>query len=103
MRITLPLIPVFLLALAGLVQTLTRAVRAADAPPDPCEQIQRACGEAGFTRDVPGSKDLMSKCFQPTLRGESVPGVPVDPDTVKACQAKSSAKSSHSGRRKRLN
>jgi hypothetical protein len=56
---------------------------AADTPT--CDQIQTACGQAGFTRDMPEGKDLVTKCYQPLLRGQSVEGVPMDPDKIKKC------------------
>jgi len=55
------------------------------ADPDPCQQIQDICGEAGYTRELSGGKDLMTKCYWPTLQGQAVDGVKVDPDTVQKC------------------
>ncbi len=61
------------------------AAGAQAAEPPSCQEIQGLCGKAGFTRDLPGGKDLMSKCYQPILQGQSVAGVIVDPDIVKKC------------------
>lgn len=89
----------FLLPLGAalFVARLSTASFAAD--PTPCEQIQRACGEAGFTRDLPEGRDLMSKCFKPILLGQEIPGVKVDSDLVKKCNESQSAKPK--GRRQR--
>jgi hypothetical protein len=57
----------------------------------PCTVIQRACGEAGFTRDLPEGRDLMTKCFKPILAGQQIANVQADPDTVKQCNAQQSA------------
>jgi hypothetical protein len=58
----------------------------AHASTDPaCEKIQYSCGEAGYTRDVPGGKDLMENCFQPILKGLPVDGVKTDPEMLKKC------------------
>lgn len=62
-----------------------------------CDQLQRTCGEAGFTRDVPGGRDLMEKCYRPLLNGQDVPGVKADPDLVKKCNEQ--AKPKHGRRR----
>ena len=51
-----------------------------------CDQIQHTCGEAGFTRDLPEGRDLMSKCFQPIMQGQKVAGVNIDPDLIKKCR-----------------
>lgn len=59
----------------------------------PCEQIQDACGEAGFTRDVPGGRDLMTRCFNPILQGQQISGVKVDADQVKKCKDSQNKKS----------
>lgn len=71
---------------------------AADQPA--CDEIQHSCGEAGFTRDVPGGKDLMSKCFQPLMLGQDVAGVKVDPDLVKKCSEEQKQKPKQGSRRK---
>jgi len=52
-----------------------------------CEEIQHLCGEAGYTRDMPEGKDLMKKCFEPIMQGQTVPGVKADADLVKKCEA----------------
>lgn len=61
-----------------------------------CEQIQQACGEAGFTRDNPSGRDLDTKCFKPIMNGEGakVSGVHVDPSLVKKCKTESQPKKS---------
>jgi hypothetical protein len=58
-----------------------------------CEEIQTACGRAGYARDVPGGKDLMTKCYNPILQGQSVSGVKVDDETVKKCKEPKNTKS----------
>ncbi len=66
-----------------------------------CEEIQQACGRAGFTRDVPGGKDLDQKCYQPLMHGETVKGVAVEPSLVKKCTAENTApKPKPTGKRK---
>jgi hypothetical protein len=47
-----------------------------------CEEIQTACGRAGCTRDVPGAKDLMAKCYDPILQVQSVSGVKVSDENA---------------------
>ena len=80
--------------LAAIVSVPVSAPNQARADDTPCGQIQTACGEAGFTRDVPGGKDLMTKCFNPILQGQTITGVKVDPDTVKKCKAQQNTKPS---------
>ena len=67
----------------------------------PCEQIQRACGEAGFTRDLPAGKDLMLQCFRPLMKGQDVAGVKADPDLVKKCKEQQTRKPRIKKRRNR--
>lgn len=64
----------------------------ADDNPTACEQIQRQCGEAGFTRNLPQGKDLDTKCFQPIMKGQDVAGVKVDPDLVEKCKEEQTKK-----------
>jgi hypothetical protein len=85
---------------APLVWALPSVALATDQPD--CEKIQQACGEAGYTRGVPDGKDLMSKCFDPIMKGQNIEGVKVDPDSVKKCtdeqkQPKSKGKHKHGG------
>ncbi len=72
----------------------------ASGTPTACEQIQHACGEAGFTRNLPAGRDLETQCFQPLIQGQVVPGVQVASDLVKKCQAEQSTQPK-TNRRKR--
>jgi len=72
----------------------------ADDNPTACEQIQRQCGEAGFTRNLPQGRDLDSKCFQPIMKGQDVVGVKVDPDLVKKCKDEQTKKPALKKRRR---
>ena len=57
--------------------------------PGPCRQIMKACRDAGFKRgQAEKGKGLMKDCFGPILKGQTVPGVSVDPSVVQACQQK---------------
>jgi hypothetical protein len=85
MKLTFALI----LTVAGIASGIAIA---ADQPH--CDQIQQACGEAGYTRNVPDGKDLMTKCFQPILKGQTIEGVKTDSDTVKKCEAEQNQKPS---------
>jgi len=71
---------ILIVTLTSLASGLALAVT-----PPACEQIQNECGEAGFTRDLPAGRDLMTKCYEPLLKGQDVPGVKVDSDLVKTC------------------
>ncbi len=53
----------------------------------PCGIIAKACIAGGYTRgDGPNDK-FFRQCMKPILMGQSVQGVTVDPDVVKACRA----------------
>ena len=65
-----------------------------------CEQIQRACGQAGYTRDLPDGRDLVTRCYQPLLLGQEIRGVAVEPSLVKKCNEQQKNKPSQKkGRR----
>src|SRR5450631_2322720 len=60
----------------------------------PCEQIRKACADAGFTKG--GAKQgigLVGNCINPIMQGTSPPGkvakpLPtIDPQVVAACRA----------------
>jgi hypothetical protein len=59
----------------------------AHAEPSACEQVDQACGKAGYVRGLPDKygKDLEKGCSHPLLAGQTVPGVSVDPDIIKKC------------------
>jgi hypothetical protein len=82
----------------GVLFALFPALALAADQPD-CERIQRLCGQAGYTRDLPEGKDLMTKCFKPILQGQQVEGVKIDADTVKNCAAEQKQKTKRGSRR----
>ena len=68
-----------------------------------CEQIEQACGQAGFVRGLAhesDGKDLDKACLQPILKGQNVAGVVVDADIVKKCQQSKQIKPQGMGRRR---
>lgn len=69
-----------------------------------CDKIEQACGQAGFMRgldETSDGKDLDKACMQPLLKGQTVPGVSVDYDVIKQCQADQKKQPSSSGRHHR--
>jgi hypothetical protein len=68
-----------------------------------CEQIEQACGQAGFVRGLAhesDGKDLDKACVQPILKGQNVAGVVVDADIIKKCQQAKQIKPQSTGRRR---
>ena len=53
----------------------------------PCAAIAKACAHAGFSRKETPNKKFWADCMKPVILGQSVKGVTVDADTVKACRA----------------
>jgi hypothetical protein len=71
--------------------------------PTPCEQIEQACGKAGYVRGLPDSsygKDLDKSCMQPIIKGQTVEGVTVSDDIAKKCAAAQVKKSDKSSSRR---
>jgi hypothetical protein len=88
----------------SLWSTAARAVDESDtakANRAACEEIEQACGRAGFVRGLAregDGKDLDKACLQPTLKGQYVAGVVVDPDIIKKCQQSKQIKPQTTGR-----
>ena len=56
---------------------------------NPCQPIKAACQAAGYFKGGKSTgKGLKENCAKPLLRGQTVPGVTVDPADLQACQAK---------------
>jgi len=89
----------FMNILAVFIAVMPGAVLAANPA---CEEIQRSCGEAGFTRDLPLGKDLITRCYQPILQGQNIPNVKVDPDLVKKCNEQQDQKPKERKKRRRF-
>jgi len=69
-----------------------------------CQQIEQACGKAGYVRGLTNDgdgKDLDKACMQPILKGQSVEGVQVDSDTAQKCKSQLQAKPTISKKHKR--
>jgi hypothetical protein len=50
----------------------------------PCKDIQEACESAGFT----SGGALHKNCLGPLMKGQTVKGVNIDPDLLKACMSR---------------
>ncbi len=58
----------------------------------PCSKIFAACKSAGFGKDAGKDKSMWRHCVKPTLMGQSVPGVTVDPNDAQACKSQNGRK-----------
>jgi hypothetical protein len=79
----------------SLVMASTFAFADGSAPVNlkrPCMQIEQACTAAGYVKgEAKEGKGFHKNCMRPILKGQSVPGVSVNPSVVQACVAKRAA------------
>lgn len=52
----------------------------------PCGMVAKACLHAGYSRKQSEDKKFWSDCMKPVILGQTVKGVKLDGDTVKACR-----------------
>lgn len=62
------------------------AVQNEPAPDKACIVIAKACSSAGFVSRRSETKGIWHNCMEPTLLGQTVSGVKVDPSVVKTCR-----------------
>lgn len=62
------------------------AVQNEPVPDKSCIVIAKACSSAGFVSRKSETKGIWHNCMEPTLLGQTVSGVKVDPADVKTCR-----------------
>lgn len=53
---------------------------------DSCKVIAKACSKAGFKRKEGSGKEFWTNCMKPVIMGQSVKGINIPADQIKACR-----------------
>jgi hypothetical protein len=66
---------------------LTQSILAHETTSTSCNEVAKACKDAGYSSEETASKKFWDDCMKPVLMNKTVDSVTIDASTVKTCRA----------------